>query len=116
MLWNQVLPVLGAGVPVEHFSWDHKHPDGRKGREVVLDLKRTIEHRAPAQADNVLMVLRQVLTMPLIKGGCPVIRTQHWEPRAPSRGTSPHPTQHCAGSSCRSSSRSWSRTMPMGHW
>ena len=29
--------------------------------------------------------------MPLIKGGCPVIRTQHWEPRAPSRGTNPRP-------------------------
>jgi len=42
---------------VEHFSWDHKHPDGRKGREVVLDLKRSIERRAPVQADNLLNAL-----------------------------------------------------------
>jgi hypothetical protein len=23
---------------MEHFSWDHNEPDGRKGREVVLNL------------------------------------------------------------------------------
>jgi hypothetical protein len=94
MLWNQVLPVLGAGVPVEHFSWDHKHPDGRKGREVVLDLKRTIEHRAPVQADNVLMVLRQVFDHAIDQGWMP--RDQN--PALGTKGTksrhksTPHPT------------------------
>ena len=30
--------MLGAEVPVERFSSDHRQPAGRKGREVVLDL------------------------------------------------------------------------------
>ena len=94
MLWNQVLPVLGAEMPVEHFSWDHKQPDGRKGREVVLDLKRSIERRAPVQADNVLMVLRQVFDHAIDQGWMP--RDQN--PALGSKGTksrhksTPHPT------------------------
>jgi integrase len=52
MLWNQVLPVLGAETPVEHFSWDHKHPGGKNGRQVVMDLKADIERRAPVHADK----------------------------------------------------------------
>ena len=94
MLWNQVLPVLGAEMPVEHFSWDHKQPDGRKGREVVLDLKRSIERRAPVQADNVLMVLRQVSDHATDQGW--MARDQN--PSLGTKGTkskhksTPHPT------------------------
>jgi integrase len=68
MLWNQVLPVLGGGTPVEHFSWDHKHPGGKNGRQVVMDLKSDIERRAPVHADKVLMVLRQVFDHAIDQG------------------------------------------------
>lgn len=94
MLWNQVLPILGAATPVEHFSWDHKHPGAKNGRQVILDLKTDIEHRAPVQADRVLMVLRQVFDHAIDRG---------WMPRDqnPALGTkstkskhkpTPHPT------------------------
>jgi integrase len=68
MLWNQVLPVLGGATPVEHFSWDHKHPGGKNGRQVVMDLKTDIERRAPVHADKVLMVLRQVFDHAIDQG------------------------------------------------
>ena len=68
MLWNQVLPVLGGATPVEHFSWDHKHPGGKNGRQVVMDLKADIERRAPVHADKVLMVLRQVFDHAIDQG------------------------------------------------
>ena len=56
MLWNQVLPVLGGSTPVVHFSWDHKHPGGKNGRQVVMDLKADIERRAPVYAVKVLFM------------------------------------------------------------
>ena len=68
MLWNQVMPVLGGATPVEHFSWDHKHPGGKNGRQVVMDLKADIERRAPVHADKVLMVLRQVFDHAIDQG------------------------------------------------
>ena len=37
MLFNQVLPVLGAESPVNRFEWD------KGGRQKVLDLKKGIE-------------------------------------------------------------------------
>lgn len=42
MLWNPVLPVLDGATPVEHFSWDHKHPGGKNGGQVVMDQKAVI--------------------------------------------------------------------------
>jgi integrase len=94
MLWNQVLPVIGASTPVEHFAWDHKHPGGKNGRQVVLDLKADIERRAPVHADKVLMVLRQVFDHAIDKGWMP--RDQN--PALGTKGTkskhrpTPHPT------------------------
>ena len=94
MLWNQVLPVLGASTPVEHFSWDHKRPGGKNGRQVVLDLKADIERRAPVHADKVLMVLRQVFDHAIDQGWMP--RDQN--PALGTKGTkskhksTPHPT------------------------
>jgi integrase len=94
MIWNQVLPVLGASMPVEHFSWDHKHPGGKNGRQVVLDMKADIERRAPVHADKVLMVLRQVFDHAIDQGWMP--RDQN--PALGNKGTKskhkpiPHPT------------------------
>jgi integrase len=94
MLWNQVLPVLGAETPVEHFSWDHKHPGGKNGRQVVMDLKADIERRAPVHADKVLMVLRQVFDHAIDQGW--MARDQN--PALGTKGTkskhkpTPHPT------------------------
>ena len=68
MLWNQVLPVLGGATPVEHFSWDHNHPGGKNGRQVVMDLKADIQRRAPVHADKALMVLRQVFDYAIDQG------------------------------------------------
>jgi len=94
MLWNQVLPVLGGSTPVEHFSWDYKHPGGKNGRQVVLDLKVDIERRAPVHAENVLMVLRQVFDHAIDQGW--MSRDQN--PALGTKGTkskhkpTPHPT------------------------
>jgi integrase len=94
MLWNQVLPVLGGSTPVEHFSWDYKHPGGKNGRQVVLDLKVDIERRAPVHADKVLMVLRQVFDHAIDQGW--MSRDQN--PALGTKGTkskhkpTPHPT------------------------
>ena len=68
MLWNQVLPVLGADTPVAKFSWDCNQKDGRNGRQVILDLKAAIERRAPVHADRVLMVLRQIFNYAIDQG------------------------------------------------
>ena len=68
MLWNQVLPVLGADTPVAKFSWDCNQKDGRNGRQVILDLKAAIERRAPVHADRVLMVLRQIFNNAIDQG------------------------------------------------
>jgi integrase len=94
MLWNQVFPVLSGATPVEHFSWDHKHPGGKNGRQVVLDLKADIERRAPVHADKVLMVLRQVFDHAIDQGW--MSRDQN--PALGTKGTkskhksTPHPT------------------------
>ena len=94
MLWNQVMPVLGGATPVEHFSWDHKHPGGKNGRQVVMDLKADIERRAPVHADKVLMVLRQVFDHAIDQGW--MARDQN--PALGTKGTkskhksTPHPT------------------------
>jgi integrase len=94
MLWNQVLPVLGGATPVEHFSWDHKHPGGKNGRQVVMDLKADIERRAPVHADKVLMVLRQVFDHAIDQGW--MARDQN--PALGTKGSkskhkpTPHPT------------------------
>ena len=94
MLWNQVLPVLGGSTPVEHFSWDYKHPGGKNGRQVVLDLKVDIERRAPVHAEKVLMVLRQVFDHAIDQGW--MSRDQN--PALGTKGTkskhkpTPHPT------------------------
>jgi len=37
------LTFSSGATPVEHFSWDHKHPGGKNGRQVVMDLKADIE-------------------------------------------------------------------------
>lgn len=71
MLWNQVFPVLGASIPVSHFSWDHKHPGGKNSRQIVMDMKMDIEHRAPVHAERVLMVLRQVFDYSIDQGWMP---------------------------------------------
>lgn len=68
MLWNQVLPVLGADTPVAKFSWDCNQKDGKNGRQVILDLKAAIERRAPVHADRVLMVLRQIFNYAIDQG------------------------------------------------
>ena len=55
MIWNQVLPVLGANIPVNRFEWSNG------GRQKVLDLKKGIEARGSLnQSDKVLMVIRGV--------------------------------------------------------
>ena len=55
MLFNQVLPVLGAESPVNRFEWD------KGGRQKVLDLKKGIEARGSLyQSDKCLMVMRSM--------------------------------------------------------
>jgi len=60
MLFNQVLPRFGAETPVEHLSWDHKGTGGKNGREQVMDYFRSVEVRAPVQAQKILGVMRGV--------------------------------------------------------
>jgi integrase len=94
MLWNQVLPVLGGSTPVDHFSWDYKHPGGKNGRQIVMDLTADIERRAPVHAGKVLMVLRQVFDHAIDQGW--MARDQN--PALGTKGTkakhkpTPHPT------------------------
>ena len=67
-LMNQVLPGLGADTPLQDFTWGRTHLDGRTGRRIVLDWKKSIEKRAPVQSDKALMVLRQVFDYAIDQG------------------------------------------------
>ena len=63
MIWNQVLPVLGANIPVNRFEWSNG------GRQKVLDLKKGIEARGSLnQSDKVLMVIRGVFSHAIDSG------------------------------------------------
>ncbi len=68
VLWNQVIPKFGAETPVEHLSWDHKGAGGKKGREQVMDYFRSMEVRAPVQAQKNLMVMRGVFDHAIDQG------------------------------------------------
>ena len=59
-LTNQVLPGLGPDTPLTDFAWNAVQKDGRSGRQIVVEWKKSLEKRAPVQADKALMVLRQV--------------------------------------------------------
>ena len=59
-LTNQVLPGLGPDTPLTDFAWNTIQRDGRSGRQIVVEWKKSLEKRAPVQADKALMVLRQV--------------------------------------------------------
>jgi len=91
ILWNQVLPALGGGLPVEHFAWDHKQVDGRNGRQVVIEYFEGVQKRAPVQATRSLGVLRGVFDHAIDKGWMP--RDQN--PALSTRGAkSKHKVKH----------------------
>ena len=95
LLNNQVIPRLGADTPVEHLSWDHKGPGGKKGRERVMEIFRSkvAEGKAP-QAEKLLMVMRLVFDHAIDQGW--MDRDQN--PALGTKGTktrhkaTPHPT------------------------
>ena len=95
LLNNQVIPRLGADTPVEHLSWDHKGPGGKKGRERVMEVFRSkvAEGKAP-QAEKLLMVMRLVFDHAIDQGW--MDRDQN--PALGTKGTktrhkaTPHPT------------------------
>ena len=61
MLFNQVIPKFGGATPIKSLSWDAKQPDGKTGRQAVLDFKKEIEGRgSKVQSDKVLGVMRGV--------------------------------------------------------
>ena len=61
MLFNQVIPKFGGATPIKSLSWDAKQPDGKTGRQAVLDFKKEIEGRgSKVQSDKVLGVIRGV--------------------------------------------------------
>jgi len=95
LLNNQVIPRLGADTPVEHLSWDHKGPGGKKGRERVMEVFRSkvAEGKSP-QAEKLLMVMRLVLDHAIDEGWIdrdqnPALGTKGTKPRHKAK---PHPT------------------------
>ena len=95
LLNNQVIPRLGADTPVEHLSWDHKGPGGKKGRERVMEVFRSkvAEGKAP-QAEKLLMVMRLVFDHAIDEGWMdrdqnPALGTKGTKTRHKAK---PHPT------------------------
>ena len=63
MFYNQVFPVLGPDVPVNHLEWSNGE------RQQVLSLKEYIESRGLLyQSDKCLMVMRGVLDYAIDRG------------------------------------------------
>ena len=112
-LMNQVLPGLGADTPLQDFTWGRTHLDGRTGRRIVLDWKKSIEKRAPVQSDKALMVLRQVFDYAIDQGWLetpnPALGLQALEGEAPGRA----PPYALSGMNCLSSLNACKRTNRM---
>ena len=59
MLFNQIIPKFGAGTPIKNLAWDAKQPDGKTGRQAILDFKKEIEGRGSMVAsEKMLGVMR----------------------------------------------------------
>ena len=48
LLLNQVLPEFDAKTPVEHFSWEYRHPGGKTTRELMTKYLGRVRKKAPA--------------------------------------------------------------------
>ena len=68
LLWNQVLPAFGHKTPVEFLSWDHQHPGGKTGRELMTDYLSKVRAKAPTSARKQQMVLKGVFENAIRKG------------------------------------------------
>ena len=101
-LTNQVLPGLGPDTPLTDFAWNTIQRDGRSGRQIVIEWKKSLEKRAPVQADKALMVLRQVFGYAIDLGWMET-RTLLLVPSTPSQSMRSSTIQRLPGSSCRSS-------------
>ena len=61
MLFNQIIPKFGAETPIKNLAWDAKQPDGKTGRQAILDFKKEIEGRGSKVAsEKMLGVMRGV--------------------------------------------------------
>ena len=68
LLWNQVLPEFGAKTPVEHFSWEYRHPGGKNTRELMTEYLRRVFAKAPSSAKKQQMVLKRVFENAVDRG------------------------------------------------
>ena len=68
LLWNQVLPEFGAKTPVEHFSWEYRHPGGKTTRELMTEYLGRVRKKAPSSASKQQMVLKGVFENAVNKG------------------------------------------------
>jgi len=68
LLWNQVLPEFGAKTPVEHFSWEYRHPGGKSTRELMTEYLGRVRKKAPSSASKQQMVLKGVFENAVNKG------------------------------------------------
>ena len=55
MLFNQIIPKFGAETPIKNLAWDAKQPDGKTGRQVILDFKKEIEGRGSKVASEKML-------------------------------------------------------------
>ena len=58
ILWNQVLPEFGAETPIEHLSWDYRHPNGKTSREWFVEFIGKTRNRAPSTAEKMTFCLK----------------------------------------------------------
>lgn len=55
MLFNQIIPKFGAETPIKNLAWDAKQPDGKTGRQAILDFKKEIEGRGSKVASEKML-------------------------------------------------------------
>ena len=75
ILWNQVLPEFGAETPIEHLSWDYRHPNGKTSREWFVEFIGKTRNRAPSTAEKMTFCLKGTFDCAVHRGW--VERGQH---------------------------------------
>ena len=68
LLWNQVLSEFGAKTPVEHFSWEYRHPGGKTTRELMTEYLGRVRKKAPSSASKQQIILKEVFGNAVNKG------------------------------------------------